>query len=776
MAEPDLVIEAGFSDARLVREVNQVVAKFRKAGEDAQKAFVDAQGKVTDTQAVAAHMRELDKLKKAYDPVYAAAKKYEDQVKRLDRALDVGAISQQQYTAAVVQAAAKFKGLDDATERVGRSAGSMRGQIQNVSFQIQDFAVQVAAGTAASTALGQQLPQLLGGLGALGAVIGAVVAVGVPLAASFMSTGDAAKELQTNLDELEKAVSAYNAAASDSGASAQDLAAKFGTATAAAQGLFDRMARLQYIDAVAAVDGAIVSLSKNFNDIQSYLNILDSELQQFGMVSPGTEENIAIQMKEQFGLAVDEAREFTRLMTDAQSTQNVAEKARLMDQISRLLYDSVQRSGEATKEQRNMAQAATEAAAKSYELAKSSEQLSISMEEAGDAASRIAANVAGIDFSNAIAGASALVSALTSAMAAVASLEGRQAQAMRRAEIAKEFAGDNVGKAGALAGVDFDSTFDAASGGMQGPLTKAAQEDVNARREVYVQGAKDIARIEEETQTKLKAIASAGGSGGGGGRKRGGGGGAAMREEPGLFDNAEKQLADLQRQIDLLGKGTLETAKLRAEWAMLDEAKRRGIPINDELSARIRSQAEAVGRLTSELEQGQLAQDQFDQAIDGIANAFSNAILQGESLRDSMAGIFRQIAANILNAGIQQALMSAFGGAGGGGFWGKLLSSAFGGTKAATPSFDGGGFTGRGSRSGGIDGKGGFPAILHPNETVLDHTRGQSMSGGGNNMNMTIDLRGTTGDRELDRKIAAAGRQILSQVPATMDDYQRRVR
>ncbi|GLS27734.1 hypothetical protein [Marinibactrum halimedae] len=40
-------------------------------------------------------------------------------------------------------------------------------------------------------------------------------------------------------------------------------------------------------------------------------------------------------------------------------------------------------------------------------------------------------------------------------------------------------------------------------------------------------------------------------------------------------------------------------------------------------------------------------------------------------------------------------------------------------------SFDGGGFTGYGPRSGGIDGKGGFPAILHPNETVMDHTKGQ---------------------------------------------------
>ena len=39
-------------------------------------------------------------------------------------------------------------------------------------------------------------------------------------------------------------------------------------------------------------------------------------------------------------------------------------------------------------------------------------------------------------------------------------------------------------------------------------------------------------------------------------------------------------------------------------------------------------------------------------------------------------------------------------------------------------SFEGGGFTGRGARSGGVDGRGGFPAILHPNETVIDHQRG----------------------------------------------------
>ena len=40
------------------------------------------------------------------------------------------------------------------------------------------------------------------------------------------------------------------------------------------------------------------------------------------------------------------------------------------------------------------------------------------------------------------------------------------------------------------------------------------------------------------------------------------------------------------------------------------------------------------------------------------------------------------------------------------------------------PSFAGGGYTGSGPRSGGIDGRGGFMAMLHPQETVIDHTRG----------------------------------------------------
>ena len=86
-------------------------------------------------------------------------------------------------------------------------------------------------------------------------------------------------------------------------------------------------------------------------------------------------------------------------------------------------------------------------------------------------------------------------------------------------------------------------------------------------------------------------------------------------------------------------------------------------------------------------------------------------------------------------------------------------------------SFDGGGFTGTGGRSGGVDGKGGFPAILHPNETVIDHTKGQ---GGGITVVNNIDATGA--DANVDMKIRAAVQQSSQQTILSIQDLIRRKR
>lgn len=75
-----------------------------------------------------------------------------------------------------------------------RTAAFGRG-VQNASFQLGDFAVQVGGGVDASRALAQQLPQLLGGFGVLGAVLGAVVAVAIPLKTAIDGLSDSGRDV-----------------------------------------------------------------------------------------------------------------------------------------------------------------------------------------------------------------------------------------------------------------------------------------------------------------------------------------------------------------------------------------------------------------------------------------------------------------------------------------------------------------------------------------------------------------------------------------------------
>ena len=86
-------------------------------------------------------------------------------------------------------------------------------------------------------------------------------------------------------------------------------------------------------------------------------------------------------------------------------------------------------------------------------------------------------------------------------------------------------------------------------------------------------------------------------------------------------------------------------------------------------------------------------------------------------------------------------------------------------------SFEGGGFTGMGARSGGIDGRGGFLATLHPNESVIDHTKGQ---GGGITVINNVDARGSGAD--VDQKIKTAMAQTSQQTIMTIQDLMRRRR
>lgn len=88
----------------------------------------------------------------------------------------------------------------------------------------------------------------------------------------------------------------------------------------------------------------------------------------------------------------------------------------------------------------------------------------------------------------------------------------------------------------------------------------------------------------------------------------------------------------------------------------------------------------------------------------GLSGVFKGMLLEGKSFGDQMrsmlSGLFDNWAGKAWNAG-----------------WSGLMGAI------GLPSFDGGGWTGNGPRSGGLDGKGGFLALMHPQEQVNDTTK-----------------------------------------------------
>lgn len=154
----------------------------------------------------------------------------------------------------------------------GRSTGA---GLQNVGYQVQDFAVQVAAGTSVSRALAQQLPQLLSGFGLLGVALGTAAAVFVPLIGSMMKTEDAAEGLSDQLSELEKATAAYHAAARNAAIPMYDLTAKFGGQAEAVRELYDAQFALAQLDLAGKQLALRASLAEAFSDIPNLLDQIE---------------------------------------------------------------------------------------------------------------------------------------------------------------------------------------------------------------------------------------------------------------------------------------------------------------------------------------------------------------------------------------------------------------------------------------------------------------------------------------------------------------------
>lgn len=202
-----------------------------------------------------------------------------------------------------------------------------------------------------------------------------------------------------------------------------------------------------------------------------------------------------------------------------------------------------------------------------------------------------------------------------------------------------------------------------------------------------------------------------------------GGGGSSRDQLKAMIDQITQETVALNAQAQALIEVTgssrdygnaQEYARTKAK--LLAAAQAEGKKITPELAAQIDklalSYAEAGKSADDAAQKLQDAQDAAKAGADAISGIFDAALDGADSAREAVANLLREIAKAQLNKAFAQLASGA--GAGPLGFLGSLLS------------FDGGGDTPNGPRSGGVDGKGGFLAVMHPNERVIDKTRNQS--------------------------------------------------
>ena len=635
--------------------------------------------------------------------------------------------------------------------KVVQIGGAGRFVLQNTAAQIGDMAVQMEMGTSASRILSQQLPQLFGGFGALGGalglvapLLGTVAAVGIPLAAMFFTLGgktDEAKEkvksFSDKLSEAEAALGrAESAMISASSGGIETLRKKYGDVSIAvselALALADIELRAAAADIKALFDPAVLN---GFGDR------LTSELGALGTAVVGATEGEIKGLEDQLAglqeqLAATLAVEPNgNSFTDILSAQiaNLQENIALLkgdldsagDRVGQLGPDAdvigryralrtalsdalnAQNFEAAANAARDLKDLIVETAGEGDAAADAMTRIEDLARQAANRFSQAEANARGIG--DAAAGATTQVGAaadeaarlsgnLAGALAQLAGIASGIATANRLAASAAQrridYAGDPVGLAGANARADVnEQTGSAAYAAIRSGNTPVLNEiaKISQQTDGLVAGAEAAAQLEENARAAESAAAAAVKAASGGTKKSGGSKGGSSKTETPIFASSEVEIQNIQRQIEALGKTKAEVAELTARYRLLDEAKRRGMTVTDELSARIDAEAAKVGELAGAYEAAtdkMKAIEDVKAGIDAISQSMADAIVNGESLGDAFSNVLKRMASDMMASGISSLVNGLFNGGGTGS--GGILARVFGGFRAAGGPVSGG--------------------------------------------------------------------------------------
>lgn len=255
------------------------------------------------------------------------------------------------------------------------------------------------------------------------------------------------------------------------------------------------------------------------------------------------------------------------------------------------------------------------------------------------------------------------------------------------------------------------------------------------------------------------------------------------KDKKGSGPTALERMLEEQRQREVLlglmgDERTLQQEIFKIEQSLGDER-------NNLSSEFIENLALQNLALTEQEKALQEIMDNTQSLADTIESAMSDSLMSIVDGTKTVQEAFRSMAYEIIKElysilVVQQIVGSWDSSSGSGsGILGILMGAITGGISSGgmtTPlrrptTFAGGGYTGNGSRTGGMDGQGGFLAMLHPQETVTDHTQQGGGSGTTVVQNITVNAMG---DGDIDRVLSKRMPQMKNMVMIAINNERRR--
>jgi hypothetical protein len=668
------------------------------------------------------------------------------------------------------------KGNSQAMGGGGRQARYMRGMFGQLGHQVQDVSVQMQMGTDAMLVFGQQGSQIASLLGPWGSIAGAVISVVAAMSTFYSSSGKAKKATS----ELEKAFESLNKTMKmDVSTSTRTLTQDFIDLARTSSNLAEVTLRQNYLQALSAGALANEALSASLKEVT---DLTDRASGSFGQMTEAARGSAIEGLSDKFGLAKDEAE----MLSDA--INNFKVDPSTLPQIEKLLTEMAIGSKSASKPFVDFAIAVLDSSKK--------------MSDAEDMAERLK-EVMGVGLSEAIEkfGDQDLSSSLDDNAKAFENL--RKTFMSEEKKLLDEYKANQL----LITQQAGDDTL------TRNLLLEMLQERHNkAMREL--QAEQNLSLIDHHKKASTDRVK------------------ILMDENDQMMAELVKGHEEQQRERDRITSayeglelGVSEIDRIRAQ----EEQKLNILKEYAELSNMAEAEREAQRRMIIQESEDQIYQIQAAAAerqlndqlkliggFEGMqkmgVSAISAIVKEGASMSDVFKQVGRTIVDNVIDSIVQMgveyvkqqmiqkaienssaATSVATAAATGIGIAtamapaAALTSLATGGTNAigaqagmastaalskaiALASFEGGGFTGTGARSGGVDGKGGFPAILHPNETVVDHTKGQ---GQGITIINNVDA---SGGGDVDQRIRVAMEVTSQQTVMQVQDLLRRQR